>query len=293
VAATLMSVSVLVASCGQAKAGTALPRGEDAAAYVSAKFESTLEKLSDKMSTHDAVKATLKTRFLIGGQGVNGTDTTAQTGKQEASILHNASNTDLNDRIDYLHPAGSPVDFVLLGPTYSSLAPTPWVSEPHLPGDYGPCVTGDTYHTACKMLNAVVTATKKNQAVKYAKQLADGSVVLQADVTVQAFLDAEVIAIPQDTRSKMTDQMLQQLLHSTITIDPQGKLHEVDMTAKFTSKTQTGKDVAFDIDYNFQITGPATPADIPQAPGASQVTVLPDQNAVDDFNARKDKIQGR
>jgi hypothetical protein len=286
-----MCTSVLLAGCGQAKAGTALPRGEDAAAYVSAKFESTLEKLSDKMSTHDAVKTTVKTRFLISGQGIDATTTTAQTGKQDASILHNASNTDLNDRIDYLHPAGGPVDYVLLGPAYSSLAPTPWVSEPHLPGDFGACVSSGTYHTACKMLNAVVTTTKKNQAVKYAKQLTDGSVTLQADITLQTFLDTKVVDIDQGDINKMTAQMLQQPLHTTITIDPQGKLRGIDMAAKFDSKTKTGKDISFDINYNFQITGVATPADIPQAPDAGQVTVLPDQTAVDDFNARKDKIQ--
>ncbi|WP_297544186.1 hypothetical protein [Amycolatopsis sp.] len=286
-------VSMVLAGCGQAKAGTALPQGEDAAAYVSAKFDSTLNQLSSKMQSGDAVKTTLLTRFFIAGKGIDGTLSTAQSGTGQASITHNDSNKNLNDRLDFLHPAGSPADYVLLGPLYNSLEPTPWVSMPHLAGDYGPCITGDTYHMACKMLGAVARATKKGQAVKSAKHLADGTVVLQADVSLQDFQDAQVVVIPQAVLDKTADQVHQQLIHATITITPQGTLQQIEMVAKFPSTDKAGKDSPFDIDYHFQIVGPATPADIPQAPDASQVTVLPDQAAVDEFNARKDKIQGQ
>lgn len=290
VAATLICTSALLAACGQAKAGTALPRGEDAATYVTAKFESTLEKSSEKLDGHASLKTSVRSKFLISGQGIDTTHLATQTGSPRGTLSQNRSNTDLNDQIDYLQPAGSPVEYVLLGPAYTSLAPTPWVSMAGTAGDFGAC-SSVIYLTACKMINAVVGATKKGAAVRSAKRLADGTTVLQADITLQNFLDFRILILTADTVAKMTPDMLQQKIHSSITFDPQSTLQRIEMSAQFSSKTKSGKDAAFDIEYLFQVTGPATPADIPIAPNASQVTALPDQAAVDDFNARKDKIQ--
>jgi hypothetical protein len=146
---------------------------------------------------------------------------------------------------------------VLLSALYRSLETTPWVSMPHLSGDFGTCITGQTYHEACKMLNAVVSATKKDQAGRQVRQhLADGTVALQADVTLQTFLDSQIVVASRAVIDRMTDKIRQQPIHSTITISPQGTFQQIEMVAKF-----------------------PTPADIPRAPDASQVTVLPDQAA--------------
>jgi hypothetical protein len=290
VAAALTCTTALLAACGQPKAGTALPRGEDAATYVTAKFESTLEKSSEKLDSHASLKTSVQSKFLIGGQGADATHLATQAGNPLGTLSQNHSNTDLNDRIDYLQPAGSPVEYVLLGPAYASLEPTPWVSMPAITGNFGACSTL-IYLTACKMINAVVGATKKGAAVRSAKRLTDGTTVLQADITLQNFLDFRIIVADAETTAKMTPDMLQQQIHSSITFDTQAALQRIEMSAKFSSKTKSGKDVDFDIKYAFQVIGPATSADIPNPPDASQVTALTSQAAVDDFNARKDKIQ--
>ncbi|QFU93937.1 hypothetical protein [Amycolatopsis sp. YIM 10] len=292
--AAVAATALLVAGCAQGKAGTPIPDGDEAAGYVSAKFTDTLEKLHDDFQGMPPRKATLDKTFLINGEGVSTQISTVQIGSPPAELVRNHAKDNLNDSIDYLHPAGEKITYALLGPMYTSLAPTPWVSMPaeFATGELGACATG-TYIAACKMVNAMVNATKNYKAAKVAKRLADGSVELEVDITFRTFLEFKIEQFPDELIAKFTDEMMNNLVKTKISLTPQMKARQIEMTSKFNGKSKIDKDVQIDVHYLFQIIEGATEKDIPAIPDAAQVTALPDQAAVDDFNRRKGEAQGR
>ncbi|AXB46860.1 hypothetical protein A4R43_34085 [Amycolatopsis albispora] len=293
-AAALAASLLLLAGCAQGRAGTAIPDGDEAAGYVSAKFTETLDKLEEDFGAMKPRKATLDKVFHVNGEGIDTQISTVQVGKPLSELVRNHSKVDLNDYTDALYPASGTTNYTLLGPTYASLAPTPWVSMPRnfAVGEIGACSTG-MYLTPCKMINAMVKATKENKAAKSAKRLPDGSVELQVDITLRHFVEFKIELFPDDLIAKFTDEMMNTIIATKITLTPQNTASKIEMNGTFSGKSKTGNDAKIDINYLFQITEGATEKDIPAVPDASQVTVLPDQAAVDDFNRRRAEIQGR
>ena len=293
-AAALAASLLLLAGCAQGKAGTAIPDGDEAAGYVSAKFTETLEKLHDDFEAMKPRKATMDRVFHVNGEGVDVQISTVQVGKPPAELVRNHSKVDLNDDTDALYPATGTTNYTLLGPMYAGLAPTPWVSMPRnfAVGEIGACATG-MYLTPCKMVNAMVKSTKENKAAKSAKRLPDGSVELTVDITLRTFVEFKIELFPDDLIAKFTDEMMNTIIATKITLTPQNTASRIEMKGTFSGKSKSGNDAKIDIDYLFQITEGATERDIPAIPDASQVTVLPDQGAVDDFNRRRAEIQGR
>lgn len=285
-AALLACVAFAATACAGARAGTAVPNGAEAAQYVSAKFSSTLDKLGDQFNGTDTRKSTLDTFARFDQKKINSTVTGIQLGRPPARVSKNHSNLDSNEYLDAYHPANSPVEYMLLGPVYASLAPTHWVSMPYTAGDLSECFWAGSQGT-CKMLGAVQDSVEQGHA-KTAKSSPDGGVELTADVTVNAFLDNRVVVFPQSILDQIGSQMKAQLFQARIVIDGKGKLTEISLGG-----TVKGDGHELEINQHYLVGPPPTENDLPKVPDPAEVTVLPDSAAVDDFYARMGQIQDR
>ncbi|WP_246128114.1 hypothetical protein [Amycolatopsis rhizosphaerae] len=286
-AALLSCACLLVTACGSAKAGTAVPNGEDAAAYVSAKFAKTLKSLSDQFGGIEDRKSVLDTFARFDDKKINSTVTAVQLGRPPARLAKNHSNRDSNEYLDTYHPANSPVEYMLLGPVYASLAPTHWVSMPYTAGDLSECFWAGAQEV-CKMLGAVSDSIDQGRAAKSANSKADGSLELIADVTLGAFIDNRVVVFPNSILSQITAEMKAQALRTRIELDPKGRLTEIEMTG-----TISGGGHEVEIKEHYRLDGTASQNDLPKVPDPADVTVLPDSAAVSDFYARMGEIQNR
>lgn len=286
-AIALACVALLTAACGSAKAGTAVPNGEEAATYVSNKFSDTLKHLSDQFGANDSRKTTLDIFARFDDKKINSTHSAVQLGHPPARLSKNHSNLDSNEFLDSFHPANSPVEYLLLGPVYSSLAPTPWVSMPYTAGDLSECFWGGA-QDVCKMLGAVSDSVEQGKAAKAANSKADGSLELTADVTLAAFLDNRVVVFPDSILNQISDDMKKRTLQARIALDPHGKLTDLQLNGKISAG---GHEV--EVQEHYRLDGQPTDNDLPKVPDPSQVTVLADSAAVTDFYARMGELQGR
>ncbi|WP_199434390.1 hypothetical protein [Qaidamihabitans albus] len=278
------AVLALAAGCAQGRAGTAVPDGDQAAEYVSAKFSATLDRLDDDLSANEPRKSVHDSFTRIDDKKSDHTLTAVQVGSPPSRLLKNHSNRDSEDYRDYFHPAGSDVEYTLLGPEYASLAPTPWVSEPYTAGGLGPCAWGG-YITVCKMVGTVSQALKRGHAAKQAKSLEDGSVELTAEVTLRDFLDQRVVVFPDWALERITDKMRDGVIDTRIRLDPEGKLEAIEMTGLIKAD---GHEV--EVNEHYQVLEPPTENDLPDEPPPDEVTALTTQAEVDDFYRRMDEI---
>ncbi|WP_312871745.1 hypothetical protein [Amycolatopsis acididurans] len=283
----LACVALVTTACGSAKAGTPVPNGDEAATYVSTKFAKTLETLSKQLGGNDSRKSVLDIFARFDARKMNATHTAVQLGHPPARLVKNHSNTDSNEYLDTFHPANSPVEYMLLGPVYASLAPTPWVSMPYTAGDLNECFWGGG-QDVCKMLGAVSDSVDQNKGAKTANSRADGSVELTADVTLAAFLDNRVVVFPDSIANQITDAMKKQTLRARIVLDARSKLTELEMSGKI-----PGDGHELEIEMHYRLDGTPTDNDLPKVPDPAQVTALTDSAAVRDFYARMGEIQGR
>lgn len=285
-AALLTCAGLLASACGSAKAGTAVPNGDDAATYVSAKFADRLKALSGQFAGDESRKSVLDTFARFDTKKINSTITAVQFGNPPARLSKNHSNLDSNEYLDSYHPANSPVEYLLLGPVYSSLAPTHWVSMPYTAGEENECYWAGA-QDVCKMLGAVSDSVSQGKAAKSANSRPDGSVELTADVTLNAFLDNRVIVFPDSIRNQFDDSMKNQVLATRIVLDPRGVLTEIQMSGKI-----DGSGHELEITMHYRLDGKPSDNDLPKVPAASDVTALRDSAAVSDFYARLGEIQG-
>jgi hypothetical protein len=284
--ALLGGLALLLAGCAGAAAGTPVPNGAEAAAYVSAKFSDTLDKLGDQLNGTDSKKTTLDTFARFDQKKINSTISAVQLGRPPSRLSKNHSNQDSNEYLDSFHPANSPVEYMLLGPVYASLAPTHWVSMPYTAGDLNECFWAGSQEV-CKLLGAVSDSVDKGHA-KTAASKADGGLELTADVTLSAFLDNRVVVFPQSILDQISPAMKAQTLQARIVLDRAGKLTEIQLGG-----TIRGDVHELEVNEHYRLDGTPTENDLPMVPDPADVTVLPDSAAVSDFYARMGEIQGR
>ncbi|GAA5153624.1 MULTISPECIES: hypothetical protein [Amycolatopsis] len=285
-AALVAAVALLVSACGGARAGTAVPNGAEAAAYVSAKFSATLDKLADRLDGTDSRKSVLDTFARFDTKKINSTVSAVQLGDPPARLAKNHSNLDSNEYLDMYHPANSPVEYMLLGPVYASLAPTHWVSMPYTAGDLNECFWAGG-QGVCKLLGAVSDSVDQGRA-KTATSKADGGVELTADVTLGAVLQNRVVVFPQSILDQIGAELKAQTLRARIVIDARGKLAELQLEG-----TVAGGGHEVELRTHYRLDGTPTENDLPKLPDPADVTVLADSTAVSDFYARMGEIQGR
>ncbi|WP_232376369.1 hypothetical protein [Amycolatopsis aidingensis] len=284
-AACLVLTGSAATGCGSELAVTAVADGDDAATYVNAKFADTLKTLSeDFQGTEDRASTTDK-YARVDDQWMDSTITAVQVGRPPARLSKNHSNKDSTEYLDVFHPAGSPVEYLLLGPAYESLAPTPWVSTPHTGGQYGPCAW-EGYRDVCAMLNAVGQAVEQGGATKQAKSLPGGATELIAEIPLRIFLENRVIIFPDRLLKKVTEEMKSETIDTRIELDGAGKLRTIEMNGTITGESR------FEVRMKYQVQQEQpTETDLPKVPARDEVTALSDRAAVRDFYDRMGELQ--
>jgi len=283
--AALSLAVVLTAGCGQGLKATAIPDGDAAAEYVTAKFSAQLDVLEKDFTGNEARKSKIDKFARIDDKKMDSTIEAFQVGRPPARLAKNHSNRNSNEFLDSYHPAGSPIEYLLLGPIYTPLAPTPWVSMPYKGGNYNACFW-EGYQDVCKMLTVVSRSFEKGAAGRQAKSFPDGTVELTAEVPLQMVLDERVIAFPEDLLSRVTDEMKKEPLSSKIILDGAGKLRQLDMTGLV-----KGEGHELEIRTSYQVLGEPTESELPKIPDPAQVTNLVDEAAIADFYDRMGAIQ--
>lgn len=277
---------VLLAGCGQSKVATAIPDGDDAAAYVTAKFADQLAALNKDVAGNDSRKAKTDRFARIDDKKSDSTLSAVQIGRPPARFVKNHSNRNSNEFLDIYHPAGSPVEYLLLGPVYSSLAPTQWVSTPYTSGQRNACFW-EGYRDVCRMLSAVATSFEQGAAGKQARSLPDGSVELTAEVALDMFFKEEIISFPEDLLTRVSEEMRKEPVAAKVVLDNAGKLKQIEMNGLI-----KGDGHEVEIRMKYQVLDPPTENDLPKIPDPAEVTNLPDATAVRDFYDRMGVIQG-
>ncbi|WP_409489770.1 hypothetical protein [Amycolatopsis sp. cmx-11-12] len=284
----LGAVLALTTACGQARAGTAVPKGDDAATYVGTKFEAAMNKLQDTIGDQRDVTSESGAYFRFDEKYVRSTISSARTGSPEGRVSRQRSQKNPDDSIDWYTPAEGAVEYVYLGPVYKSLAPTAWVSMPKSEAGLTiPCAWVGII-TACKMADAIaVSYNADKKIVKGAKSLPDKRIELTADVPFGKFIERRVEILPPSISGAITEEMKKAPVPTTVSLNPDGTLNQIVMDAKI-----EGGGHKIELRYDFRFTGKATTQDLPKLPDASQITVLPDKAAKDDFNRRFNELKG-
>lgn len=284
----LGAVLALTTACGQARAGNAVPKGDDAVAYVGTKFETAMNKLQDTIGNQRDVTSESGAYFRFDEKYVRGTISSARTGSPESRVSRNRSQKNPDESLDWYTPADGAVEYVYLGPAYKSLAPTPWVSMPKPEsGLTVPCAWSGII-TACKMADAVaISYNADKKTVKGAKSLPENKIELTANVSFGAFLERKVEILPKSFTDAITDEMRKAPIPTTIVLNADGSLQQMAMEAKI-----EGNGHKIELRYDFRFTGKASPQDMPRLPDASQITALPDKAAKDDFYRRLGELNG-
>lgn len=274
---TLSAVALMVAGCASGRAGTPIPDGDDVAEYVSAKFSSTLEQLDDDLSSNEPRQSTLRSFMRIGEKKADNTVTAIQVGSPPDRFYKNHSNRDSADFRDYFRPAGSEVEYIMLGPEYAELAPTQWVSMPYKDEGLNACYWGG-YLTVCRMLSAVTQAMQDTSVEKKAKSLADGSTELTIAVSLEVFIEQRIVVIPDWALEQIGDALLDGEIDTRILLDPDGELKEIEMNGLV---SEDGGEV--EIKQHYQVLDTPTEHDIPAVPSDDDVTELTSKKEISEF----------
>jgi len=285
----LAAVLALTGGCGQAKAGTALPKGDDAADYVGAKFEQVIGKLGKSITDTRDVTNSLDAYFKFDDKWIHSVVTSARAGSPENRAVRHRSLKNPDEIIDTYTPADGAVEYTYLGPVYvqKGVSPTAWVSMPKSEAGVPACAWGGVL-TPCRMAESTVAAYEADKrAVRGAKSLGDGKTALTVDVPFDVFVKKRVEILPQSLVDQIGPELKKAAVPATITLNPDGSLVSFVMEAKF-----TGDGHQLDLKYEFRFTGKASLQDMPKLPDASQITVLPDRAAMDDFYRRLGEAQG-
>lgn len=286
-AALLTCVALTSTACGSGKVGTAVPDGDAVAKYVSAKFDDVLSALQANVAADEDKKTRMHRYIKLDERWMDSPLEAARLGNPPMRLVKNMSNRDPDARIDVLHPPDSEYDYQLLGPTYRSLAKTRWVAVPTSISGWE-CTWGGIQEV-CKIADAIQASMKANRrALRSAASKPDGSVEIDVDVTYNAFLDARVIVLPQDAQDTIRENFGDQVIATRIVIDAERQIKELAMNGK-----QSGGGHELEVRMTYTVLGKPTKSEFPSMPDKKEITVLKDRKGVDDFYARKAKLEGR
>ncbi|WP_024876297.1 hypothetical protein [Saccharomonospora piscinae] len=268
---------VLIAGCSAGRVGKPIPDGDEVAQYVGGKFTATLERLDDDLGNTEPRKSRLRSFMRVGELKTDTTVTAIQLGNPADRLYKNHSNRDSADYRDYFLPAGSDVEYVLLGPDYAELAPTPWVSMPDKSEGLDICFWGG-YLTVCKIFSAVTRSMQDNSVDKTAKSLADGSTELTTGVSLRVFLEERIVVIPDWLVDEIGEPLLDKMVDTRILLSPEGELKEIEMTGLL---SEGGNEV--EIKQHYEVLEAPTEHEIPSVPPDDEVTALTTDAEVDEF----------
>jgi len=270
-------VGATTVGCGTARAGSAVPNGEQAATYVTDKFAKKLSGLRSEFTGKQARKSLLTKFVRVDNFSSDGTVTGVQIGQPPSRVSKNQGSRTASEYLISFHPGGSPFEYLQLGPAYSRLAPTPWVSLPYTLGDADECIWSGV-QDACEILQSIGDSFTQGRTAKNASSKSDGSIELTAEVTLGTLLDNKLLTFEPELLQRIDDKMKSQTIPARVILDAESKLREIDLTGIV---ADNGHEV--EVKMSFRIDGEPSTDDLPQIPDPSQVTTLSDKAAIDSF----------
>jgi hypothetical protein len=280
----LLAGVVLVATLSGCKAhlvaGSGFADTDQVVTYQAAQFDAAITALDTNLDSDNSLRGTVFKHATFGSQKEDAEWDDYVLGSPPAVFIKSTSSR-AGDNLDTYHPAGSPVDYVLLGDLYKALEPTPWVSLPtaysgsslqtcQLPGIQTVCDLEDT-----------IKYTKDAGGVPIVKQYtknSDGTVTMLTAVTLASMLkDNYLLDVPSSISTKFTASMMKSLIPLRINLDKGGNILQIELDGTVSGPTP------FIIQVGYQVTGTTIPSDFPPPPSVVDVTVLPTQAAADAF----------
>lgn len=201
-----------------------------------------------------------------------------------ASVFVRQTDSEPGYTLDTLHMGGDTSDYLLLGDSYSSLAPTPWVAVPTIYGAPGEddltaglrtmCfITG--FQTMCEIRNAIRGTEESALGTQMRRSVQtddEGVVHSETEVTLAAVVaEAALLDIPAEISDLFTPEMLDTFIPVSIWQDAEGNLIKMEMNGKVRG-TDGVED--FVVQVGFEITGRSTTKDFPVLPDPGDVTEI-------------------
>lgn len=210
-----------------------------------------------------------------------------------ASVLIQQTDADAGYTIDTLHVGGQAVDHLLLGASYASLAPTPWVQVPTVFGDPGEddltsglrtlCFV-DGFQQMCEIHDAIVLTQDSERGAR-ARAVVDlqddGTVHVTTEVTLASVLANDAfLGMPPELVAEIPDEMLDAFIPVIMWQDATGMPMKMELNGTVPG---TGGAQDLVVQAGFEIAGTAAAADFPAPPGPWDTTVITEPDAVTAF----------
>ncbi|MQA62252.1 MAG: hypothetical protein GEU86_12285 [Actinophytocola sp.] len=285
--ATVLCASLAITGCGTAHSGTAVPDGAAVAEYVGTKFESALNDLSKDIARQVDKKVRIKRYIRLDERWLDTSIEGARRGSPPERAVKILNNKTPADQRVLLEPAGSEVEYMLLGGVYSQLAPTPWITLPNA-ADGWEC-TWSGAQDACKIAQAISETIKKDaRAVLSARSAENGDVEVLGEMSYDAFFASRVIALPQDAVEQIRENFGDRKIKTRLLLTAEGKVKEVALEDK--ASTDAHK---LELEMSYTVLGEPSDSDFPPKPKKKDVTALRTKAEVDKFYAGLDKLHGQ
>lgn len=283
----MIAAALLVTGCGQTVPGAPAPDEAAVAQAGDRLFDQAMTALKTYLTSAKNFRGTVFRYVEFKGHKSSGEVDISRHGDPGALISRFRATNGPGYHYDTYQPAGSESAYVSLGPGYAHLAPTKWVSMPASPPSGYVCAVPGK-QTICKLSDAIeATAGKRAARVrKTASRLDDGATEVRAAVSVKAFLDATIIAIPADITSKVEPAMMDKLIPVSIVLNRDSTLRKIELIGEAPGPSGTMR-----IQIGYEPKGPSGPDDFPPFPAAAEVTALPDKAAADDFRVKLAQVR--
>ena len=177
-------------------------------------------------------------------------------------------------------PAKSEVDYIKLDKDHTFLAPTPWVTVPSLYKDGFENCFVLTAWVACHLDTAIgqTRLDAGDQQPSEARSTDDGFEVTTG-AQLKIMMSEGFISIPEDKRDGLTERQLQKVVPVVLKFD-----EDMNFTGfEIRDSIADGDATPLELQLEYEVVGPASKDDIPDAPSASQITAITDKAAVDAF----------
>lgn len=279
----VLGLAVFVSSCTQPVPGAPLTSDEGVRKAMEQRFHAIIGKLDrDLVSTRDA-KATETWNVAVNNVKATSKMTYAYRGDPATTLIHRNPDRPAASVIIY-HPAGGDSNYFFLGKRYRSLAPTPWVAVPTsldpeltdtclLPGKISLCELGTALEKALENTPDAIS--------KIAYTNPDGSTSLLTNLSVEQFIDSDIIQFQHDIKSKLPKPILEKLLSVRLDLDHQDRVKSVHIAG---SISRAGK--KFSIKGSHKILGKTRESDFPTIPPDAELTKINDKAKVEEFRHR-------
>lgn len=281
--AGLLAVLAL-AGCAQATAGTPTP---DQAAADRITIDAALKAFQEHFAGLGDEHARVYNYLNHGETKITTEHESYKYDEPPVTLLLRRQDED-GDQSAILHPPDSPVDYVRLDERHKGLAPTPWVSVPTLyQGGFQTCFLLTAW-LACHLDNALAQ-TKLEAPDRQPREVVrtDDGYRVTTGALLGLMIDEGFIAIPEEKRDEITDEMREEMVPVTIQLNENMRFTGFEIRGKVSD----GEATPLELQLGYEVLGEALEDDFPAPPTAAEVTVITDKAKADEFwagfNSRK------